>query len=75
MTKEVVGSFDAALMTKANKTDILTIENKFRIFTPVKAFEDFKIDVEQKFGGLESRTQASLETTEQMTKYLPAEIK
>jgi hypothetical protein len=52
LTKEIVDSFDQALTTKANKTDLVKFEVQFRTLVLKKEFEERADKVDKKFNTL-----------------------
>lgn len=40
--EHIVARYDEALSTKANKQDVLDVDNKFRKYTKLPVFEEFK---------------------------------
>ena len=42
VTKDVVNQFDKVLTTKAQRMDVLEVDNKFRNFVKLVDFEKFK---------------------------------
>ena len=74
MTREVVHQFDTVLSTKANRMDVLELDDKFRIHVKSADYEKFKVWAEDEIDNCMNKAKEVLEGMENMTGNLKGEI-
>ena len=72
--KHIVARYDEALSTKANKQDVLDVDNKFRKYTKLPVFEEFKGQALDDYETLKTEVTNATDFLNSVTKTIRREV-
>ena len=72
--KLIVARYDEALSTKANRQDVLDVENKFRKYTKLPDFEEFKGQTLDEYESLKTEVANATDFLNSVTKTIRREV-